>query len=227
MAHEQVLTLCANTPLLLRHRLGSRRDQVRTYAQASQGGGKRISQNDFTGGHHAAAACARLHAGGGVEQPAAQHEVPPYYGISPHTFVTVLPPARRPAQSASRRLISCPRPPEMRPVTPAAHVHAPLPVAVNSDPHARPHPSHPRRSLSRRLPPAEKAWEAIISAPEVARGYSQQIVETEHLFKALLEQPNGLARRILSKAGLNPTQVRRRRRRHRGRCRRQACIVLD
>ncbi|EFN53397.1 hypothetical protein CHLNCDRAFT_137194 [Chlorella variabilis] len=52
----------------------------------------------------------------------------------------------------------------------------------------------------------EKAWEAIISAPEVARGYSQQIVETEHLFKALLEQPNGLARRILSKAGANPTQ---------------------
>jgi ATP-dependent Clp protease ATP-binding subunit ClpA len=55
--------------------------------------------------------------------------------------------------------------------------------------------------------PAEKAWEAIINAPEVARGYSQQIVETEHLFKALLEQPAGLARRVLSKAGLNPTQV--------------------
>ncbi len=53
----------------------------------------------------------------------------------------------------------------------------------------------------------EKAWEAIISAPEVARGYSQQIVETEHLFKALLEQPNGLARRIMTKAGANPTQV--------------------
>lgn len=35
-----------------------------------------------------------------------------------------------------------------------------------------------------------------------------QLVETEHLFKALLEQPNGLARRIMSKAGLNPTQVR-------------------
>eukprot|EP00887_Chlorella_sp_A99_P006567 scaffold3.g6567.t1 len=53
----------------------------------------------------------------------------------------------------------------------------------------------------------EKAWEAIVSAPEVAREYSQQIVETEHLFKALLEQPAGLARRILSKAGLNPTQL--------------------
>jgi ATP-dependent Clp protease ATP-binding subunit ClpB len=53
----------------------------------------------------------------------------------------------------------------------------------------------------------EKAWEAIVSAPEIARDYSQQIVETEHLFKALLEQPNGLARRIITKAGLNPTRV--------------------
>ncbi len=40
----------------------------------------------------------------------------------------------------------------------------------------------------------DKAWQAIVSAPEVAKEYSQQIVETEHLFKALLEQPNGLAR---------------------------------
>ena len=53
----------------------------------------------------------------------------------------------------------------------------------------------------------EKAWEAIVAAPEIARGYSQQIVETEHLFKALLEQSNGLARRIVSKAGLNPTRL--------------------
>ena len=53
----------------------------------------------------------------------------------------------------------------------------------------------------------EKAWEAIITAPEIAREYSQQIVETEHLFKALLEQPNGLARRIITKANLNPTRV--------------------
>ena len=53
----------------------------------------------------------------------------------------------------------------------------------------------------------EKAWEAISTTPEIARGYSQQIVETEHLFKALLEQPGGLARRILSKAGLNPTSL--------------------
>ncbi len=40
-----------------------------------------------------------------------------------------------------------------------------------------------------------------MAAPEVAKDASQQIVETEHLTKALLEQPNGLARRIIAKAG--------------------------
>ena len=75
----------------------------------------------------------------------------------------------------------------------------------------------------------EKAWQAIVAGPEIAQtaryclclwactrgcsyratqtrsACSQQIVETEHLMKALLEQPNGLARRILSKAGSNPS----------------------
>ena len=32
-------------------------------------------------------------------------------------------------------------------------------------------------------------------------------METEHLFKCLLEQPNGLARRILAKAGSAPTDL--------------------
>ncbi len=72
--------------------------------------------------------------------------------------------------------------------------------------------------------------QAIVAAPEVAKEYSQQIVETEHLLKALLEQPNGtsawtteclltrsrtpvplvhagLARRIFSKAGSDPTRL--------------------
>lgn len=53
----------------------------------------------------------------------------------------------------------------------------------------------------------EKAWQSIIAAPDIAQNASQQIVDTEHLFKALLEQPNGLARRVLSKAGSNPTQL--------------------
>jgi ATP-dependent Clp protease ATP-binding subunit ClpA len=34
-----------------------------------------------------------------------------------------------------------------------------------------------------------------------------QIVESEHLLKALLEQPNGLARRIISKAGSDATRL--------------------
>ncbi len=45
------------------------------------------------------------------------------------------------------------------------------------------------------------------AAPEVAREFSQQIVETEHLMKVLLEQPNGLARRIVSKVGSDATRL--------------------
>ncbi|GMH37305.1 hypothetical protein BSKO_05178 [Bryopsis sp. KO-2023] len=51
----------------------------------------------------------------------------------------------------------------------------------------------------------EKAWQAIVAAPDVAARYNQQVVETEHLLKAMLEQPNGLARRVISKAGGDPT----------------------
>jgi ATP-dependent Clp protease ATP-binding subunit ClpB len=49
--------------------------------------------------------------------------------------------------------------------------------------------------------------QAIVAAPEVAREFSQQIVETEHLMKVLLEQPNGLARRIVSKVGSDATRL--------------------
>lgn len=49
--------------------------------------------------------------------------------------------------------------------------------------------------------------QAIIAAPELAKESSQQMVETEHLLKALLEQPNGLARRIISKAGSESTRL--------------------
>lgn len=31
----------------------------------------------------------------------------------------------------------------------------------------------------------EKAWQAVVSAPETAKNYSQQIVETEHMFKVM------------------------------------------
>ncbi|KAI3747997.1 hypothetical protein L6452_10798 [Arctium lappa] len=53
----------------------------------------------------------------------------------------------------------------------------------------------------------EMAWQAIVSSPEVAKDNKHQIVETEHLMKALLEQKNGLARRIFSKAGVDNTRL--------------------
>ncbi|KAJ0989547.1 hypothetical protein J5N97_007903 [Dioscorea zingiberensis] len=51
----------------------------------------------------------------------------------------------------------------------------------------------------------EMALEGIIGAVEAARASKQQVVETEHLLKALLEQKDGLARRIFSKAGIDNT----------------------
>ncbi|KAF3323356.1 chaperone protein ClpB2 [Carex littledalei] len=53
----------------------------------------------------------------------------------------------------------------------------------------------------------EMAWQGIVSAPEVAKESKHQIVETEHLMKSLLEQRNGLARRIFSKAGIDNTKL--------------------
>eukprot|EP00246_Nothoceros_aenigmaticus_P003893 TRINITY_DN1511_c0_g1_i1.p1 TRINITY_DN1511_c0_g1~~TRINITY_DN1511_c0_g1_i1.p1 ORF type:complete len:1026 (+),score=248.95 TRINITY_DN1511_c0_g1_i1:450-3527(+) len=53
----------------------------------------------------------------------------------------------------------------------------------------------------------EQAWNAILTSPEVAKESKQQIVETEHLMKALLEQRNGLARRIFAKAGVDNTSL--------------------
>lgn len=53
----------------------------------------------------------------------------------------------------------------------------------------------------------EMAWQAIVSSPEVAKENKHQIVETEHLMKSLLEQKNGLARRIFSKAGVDNTRL--------------------
>ncbi|CAI0416504.1 unnamed protein product [Linum tenue] len=53
----------------------------------------------------------------------------------------------------------------------------------------------------------EMAWEGIIAAVDAARSSQQQVVETEHLMKALLEQRDGLARRIFTKAGLDNSSV--------------------
>ena len=50
----------------------------------------------------------------------------------------------------------------------------------------------------------ERAWEAIVLAPEIASNASQQIVETEHLCKALFEQNESFALRIVTEAGADP-----------------------
>ncbi|XP_057477537.1 chaperone protein ClpB3, mitochondrial-like [Actinidia eriantha] len=53
----------------------------------------------------------------------------------------------------------------------------------------------------------EMAWEGVVGALDAAQASKQQVVESEHLMKALLEQKDGLARRIFSKAGLDNTTV--------------------
>lgn len=53
----------------------------------------------------------------------------------------------------------------------------------------------------------EMAWEGIVGAVDAAQVSKQQVVESEHLMKALLEQKDGLARRIFTKAGLDNTSV--------------------
>jgi ATP-dependent Clp protease ATP-binding subunit ClpB len=53
----------------------------------------------------------------------------------------------------------------------------------------------------------EKAWEAIARTPEIAKQSYQQNIETEHLFKALLEQ-EGLTNSIFTKAGVHLQRLR-------------------
>ncbi|MBD2431249.1 MULTISPECIES: ATP-dependent chaperone ClpB [Fischerella] len=48
----------------------------------------------------------------------------------------------------------------------------------------------------------EKAWEAIVRTPEIAKQFQHQQIESEHLMRSLLEQ-EGLASSIFNKAGMN------------------------
>jgi ATP-dependent Clp protease ATP-binding subunit ClpA len=52
----------------------------------------------------------------------------------------------------------------------------------------------------------EQAWAAIVAAQQLAQSAKHQQLETEHLLLALLQQ-NGLAGRILSKAGVDGWHV--------------------
>jgi len=55
----------------------------------------------------------------------------------------------------------------------------------------------------------EKAWEAIVRLPEIAKQNQQQQIESEHLLKSLLEQ-DGLASSVFSKADANVERMRSR-----------------
>ncbi|MEA5534541.1 ATP-dependent chaperone ClpB [Crocosphaera sp. XPORK-15E] len=53
----------------------------------------------------------------------------------------------------------------------------------------------------------EKAWEAIVRTPDIAKQNSHQQIETEHLMKSLLEQ-EGLAISIFNKANISVQKLR-------------------
>lgn len=51
------------------------------------------------------------------------------------------------------------------------------------------------------------AWDGVVGAVAAASDSKQQVVETEHLMKSLLEQKDGLARRIFTKAGVDNSSL--------------------
>ncbi len=53
----------------------------------------------------------------------------------------------------------------------------------------------------------EKAWEAFVRTPDIAKENQQQQIESEHLMKALLEQ-EGLATSVFNKLSVNVQQLR-------------------
>ncbi len=53
----------------------------------------------------------------------------------------------------------------------------------------------------------EKAWQAIVRTPDIAKQNQHQQIESEHLLKALIEE-EGLASSIFNKAGISVSQVR-------------------
>lgn len=55
----------------------------------------------------------------------------------------------------------------------------------------------------------ERAKEALFSAQRVMERYNHNQIDTEHILLALLEQPDGLATKIISRAGVNPQYIRR------------------
>jgi ATP-dependent Clp protease ATP-binding subunit ClpB len=53
----------------------------------------------------------------------------------------------------------------------------------------------------------DKAWEAIVQAQDVVRRYKQQDLEAEHLMISLLEQQDGLAAKVFTRAGVETSRL--------------------
>ncbi|MBW4434183.1 MAG: ATP-dependent chaperone ClpB [Pelatocladus maniniholoensis HA4357-MV3] len=53
----------------------------------------------------------------------------------------------------------------------------------------------------------DKAWEGIVKSQDIVRAYQQQQLDVEHLIIALLQQENGLAARILNRAGVDASRL--------------------
>ncbi len=53
----------------------------------------------------------------------------------------------------------------------------------------------------------DKAWEGIVKSQDIVRAYQQQQLDVEHLIIALLQQENGLAARLLNRAGVDANRL--------------------
>jgi ATP-dependent Clp protease ATP-binding subunit ClpB len=53
----------------------------------------------------------------------------------------------------------------------------------------------------------DKAWEAIVKSQDIVRAYQQQQLDAEHLLIALLEEPTGLATRILGRCEIDALRL--------------------
>ncbi|MBF2065196.1 MAG: ATP-dependent chaperone ClpB [Calothrix sp. C42_A2020_038] len=53
----------------------------------------------------------------------------------------------------------------------------------------------------------DKAWDAIVKSQDIVRAYQQQQLDVEHLLIATLQQDNGLAARIINRAGADANRI--------------------
>jgi ATP-dependent Clp protease ATP-binding subunit ClpB len=53
----------------------------------------------------------------------------------------------------------------------------------------------------------DKAWEAVVKSQDIVRAYQQQQLDVEHLILATLQQDNGLAAKLIARAGVDANKL--------------------